>query len=161
MTIEKYMSEYNINPMETAKDEGLLSVEMCKSKILNLIELNIRNFKNNTWNLRNRMNKLLVDLSPEKNKSVFTIRLGGKRVYRCHCQRLELTQKIDFLNKFFQAVSQGYLDQAIINFCEDEVKRSMKRKNDLKERRKAKRDAEKAAYKEREAEAIRHLPRTI
>lgn len=36
----------------------------------------IRNFKNNTWDISNRMNKLITDT--EKN-SIFNLRLGGNK----------------------------------------------------------------------------------
>ncbi len=161
VSIETFMGDFGIVPMKTAKDEGLMSVETCKTRVLDLINMNIQNFKNNAWNADNRMNKLLIDLDPKKNKSVFTVRLGGKRIYRCNTVMLSLPQKIEFLTKFYEAVSKGCLNQQIVDFCEAEAKLAEYRKQKQKERRKAKRKAEREALKEKEAEAAKHLPHAV
>ena len=158
MSVEDFMSSFGIVPMTTAKDEGLLSFDVCKDRILKLIEMNIKNFRDNLWNKKNRMNKLLVDLDEKKNKSVFTVRLGGKRVYRCNTTMLDLPQKLDFLNKFYSAVVQGLLDKHIVDFCEKEVKLADTRKEKQKEKRKAKRQAENEEKAKKEAEAKKYLP---
>ena len=49
-TIENFMSNFGIVPMETLRDEGLLSFDVVKDRILKLIALNIKNFKENLWN---------------------------------------------------------------------------------------------------------------
>ena len=166
LNIEDFMSSFGITRLETQKDEGLLSKESCKQRILDLITMNIKNFRDNSWDKSNQMNKLLIDLDEKKNISVFSVRLGGKRIYRCSCPLFPTDQKIAFLSKFYEAVSKGILDTQIENFCENEVKRKadMRKKNN--EKKKNKREEErlnKAAQLLAEAkaneEAMKHLPK--
>ena len=166
LNIEDFMSSFGITRLETQKDEGLLSKGSCKQRILDLITMNIKNFRDNSWDKSNQMNKLLIDLDEKKNISVFSVRLGGKRIYRCSCPLFPTDQKIAFLTKFYEAVSKGILDTQIENFCENEVKRKadMRKKNN--EKKKNKREEErlnKAAQLLAEAkaneEAMKHLPK--
>ena len=159
------MSSFGITRLETQKDEGLLSKGSCKQRILDLITLNIKNFRDNSWDKSNQMNKLLIDLDEKKNTSVFSVRLGGKRIYRCSCQLLPTDQKIAFLTRFYEAVSKGILDTQIENFCENEVKRKadMRKKNN--EKKKNKREEERLnkatqllAEAKANEEAMKHLP---
>ena len=160
-TIEQFMGSFGIVPMKTAKDEGLLSFQNCKDRILQLIQLNIQNFKNNAWSLENRMNKLLVDLDPKRNKSVLTVRVGGKRVYRCNTHMLTPTEKVEFLTKFYQGVSTGCLDREIEDFCEGQVRLAEARKKKQRETRKEQRRLEREAYLQKEANAMKHLPKNV
>ena len=160
-TIESFMGSFGIVPMTTFKDEGLLSFKNCKNRILKMIELNIKNFKTGAWNENNRMLKMLVDLDEKKNKSIFTVRLGGKRVYRCNCNTLTTPQKIEFLTKFYEATDSGLLDKNISDFCERQVALAEDRKKIQREKRRAQRKAEREALKEKEAEAIKHLPQNV
>ena len=160
-TMESFMGSFGIVPMTTLKDEGLLSFKNCKDRILKMIETNIHNFKNNEWNMNNRMMKMLVDLDEKKNKSICTVRLGGKRVYRCNCATLTTPQKVEFLAKFYEGVSKGLLDEQIQNFCEQQVALANDRKRIQREKRKAERKAEREALKKQEAEAIKHLPQNV
>ena len=156
-TIESFMGSFGIVPMTTLKDEGLLSFQNCKDRILKMINLNIQNFKNDTWDGTNHMMKMLVDLDEKKNKSVCTVRLGGKRVYRCNCATLTLPQKVEFLNKLYEGISRGFLDKKITDFCEQQVALAEDRKKVQREKRKAKRKAEREASKKRDAESLQHL----
>ena len=45
LNIEDFMSSFGITRLETQKDEGLLSKGSCKQRILDLITLNIKNFR--------------------------------------------------------------------------------------------------------------------
>ena len=121
-TIENFMGSFGIVPMTTLRDEGLVSFDVVKDRVLKLITLNIKNFKGNLWDDSNKMNKLLVDLDEKKNKSIFTVCLGGKRIYRCNTTLLPLDQKIEFLTRFYKGVSSGVLNQQIIDFCERKAK---------------------------------------
>ena len=159
--IESFMSSFGIVPMKTAKDEGLMSFDVCKERILNLIQENIRLFKANVWDKKNRMQKLLVDLDAKKNKTVFTVRLGGKKIYRCYTELMDLPTKIEFLTKFYEGVSRGCLNKQIEDFCESEVNLANARKDKQKEKRKAKRKAEREAQVKKEAEAKEHLPQNV
>ncbi|MBP5344273.1 MAG: hypothetical protein J6Y85_04295 [Alphaproteobacteria bacterium] len=159
-TIESFMGSFGIVPMTTFKDEGLLSFENCKKRILDMIKLNIQNFKTNAWNENNRMLKMLVDLDEKKNKSIFTVRLGGKRVYRCNCDTLTTPQKIEFLTKFYEGTSRGLLDKNISDFCEQQVALAEDRKKIQREKRKAQRKAEREALKQKEADALAHQPQS-
>ena len=161
VVIESFMGSFGIVPMKTAKDEGLMSFDVCKQRVLDLIKLNIKNFKEDLWKKENRMMKLLVDLDDKRKKSIFTVRLGGKRIYRCNTQMLNLPQKVDFLTKFYEAVSRGCLDKQIVDFCEKEVNTANDRKEKQKEKRREKRKAEKEAQAKKEAEAKLHLPQNV
>ena len=59
-SIEDFMSAFGITQIATQKDEGLLSKESCKQRILDLITMNIKNFRDNSWDKSNQMNKLLI-----------------------------------------------------------------------------------------------------
>lgn len=161
VSIEDFMGSYGIVPMATTRDEGLVSFDVCKQRVLDLIKLNIKNFKEDLWKKENRMMKLLVDLDDKRKKSIFTVRLGGKRIYRCNTQMLDLPQKVDFLTKFYEAVSRGCLDKQIEDFCEKEVKLANTRKEKQKEKRREKKKAEKAAEEAKKAEAKQHLPQNV
>ena len=160
-TMETFMGSFKITPMTTLKDEGLLSFQNCKDRILDMIKYNIQNFKNNTWDMNNRMLKMLVDLDAKRNKSVLTVRLGGKRVYKCNCATLSAPEKVEFLNKFHEGVSLGYLDKEIENFCEQQVAMAENRKKSQREKRKEQRKAEREALKKQEADALKHLPQNV
>ena len=160
-TIENFMSNFGIVPMETLRDEGLLSFDVVKDRILKLIALNIKNFKENLWDKKNKMSKLLVDLDEKKNKSIFTVRLGGKRIYRCNTTLLPLEQKIEFLTKFYSGVSRGILNQQIIDFCEREAKLNEARKEKQREKRREKNRLEREEKKKKEADAQEHLPQYV
>ena len=158
-TMESFMGSFGIVPMTTLKDEGLLSFDNCKDRILKMIELNIHNFKNNAWDMNNRMMKMLVDTDEKKNnKSICTVRLGGKRVYKCNCPSLTAPQKIEFLSRLYEGVSKGLLNKAIEDFCEQQVSLAENRKKVQREKRKAQRQAERDAQKKQEADQLKHLP---
>ena len=160
-TIESFMGSFGIVPMTTLKDEGLLSFQNCKDRILKMIETNIHNFKNNEWNMNNRMMKMLVDLDPKKNKSVCTVRLGGKRVYKCNCTTLTTPQKVEFLTRLYEGIFKGLLDERITEFCEQQASAAEDRRKVQREKRKAQRKAEREALKRQEADAIKHLPQNV
>ena len=161
LTIEDFMGSYSIVPMKNAREEGLMSFDVCKQRILELIQENIRLFKANVWDKKNRMQKLLVDLDKKKNKTVFTIRLGGKRIYRCNTALLDLPSKIEFLTKFYEGVSRGCLNKQIEDFCEKEVNLANARKEEQKKKRREKRKKEREEKAKQEAEAKEHLPQNV
>ena len=164
-SIEDFMASFGITRLETQKDEGLLSKASCRQRILDAIKFNIQTFKDNAWTKENQMLKLLVDLDEKKNSAIFSVRLGGKRIYRCSCPLMKLEQKIEFLTKFYEAVSKGILDHQIELFCENEVKNREEQKQKQKDKKKAERankKADKIAQEEEEKrlqeEAKKHLP---
>jgi hypothetical protein len=161
LTIENFMGSFGIVPMTTLRDEGLVSFDVVKERVLKLITMNIKNFKENLWNDSNKMNKLLVDLDKKKNKSIFTVRLGGKRIYRCNTALLPPEQKAVFLEQFYHGVANGCLDKQILDFCEKEVKLNEVRKEKQKEKRRAKRQAEREEKKQKEVEAAKHQPQYV
>ena len=68
--MKQFLMKYNANKIETSKDEGMLTLETARERILKLLNENMINFKNDSWDLKNRMNKLIIDT--EKN-SIFTL----------------------------------------------------------------------------------------
>ena len=77
--MKNFLEKYNATKLETTKDESQLSLDAYKQRILKLLDENMVHFKNNSWSVQNRMNKLITDTD---DKSVFTLRLGGKKIVR-------------------------------------------------------------------------------
>lgn len=155
--MQNFLAKYNANKIETSKDEGMLTLEKAKERILQLLTENIRNFKNNTWDISNRMNKLITDT--EKN-SIFNLRLGGKRIARYSLDLLTTEQKLNFLADFYTSVANNEFDNEIVEFLAQEVDNAAVRKKEANERRRLKKKAQKeqkakedAATKQSEAVA--------
>ena len=138
--MQNFLTKYNANKIETSKDEGKLTLDKAKERILQLLTENIRNFKNNTWDISNRMNKLITDT--EKN-SIFNLRLGGKRIARYSLDLLTTEQKLNFLADFYTSVSNNEFDNEIIEFLAQEVDNAAVRKKEANERRRLKKKAQK------------------
>ena len=138
--MQNFLTKYNANKIETSKDEGKLTLDKAKERILQLLTENIRNFKNNTWDTSNRMNKLITDT--EKN-SIFNLRLGGKRIARYSLDLLTTEQKLNFLADFYTSVANNEFDNEIIEFLAQEVDNAAVRKKEANERRRLKKKAQK------------------
>ena len=138
--MQNFLTKYNANKIETSQDEGKLTLEKAKERILQLLTENIRNFKNNTWDISNRMNKLITDT--EKN-SIFNLRLGGKRIARYSLDLLTTEQKLNFLADFYTSVANNEFDNEIIEFLAQEVDNAAVRKKEANERRRLKKKAQK------------------
>ena len=138
--MQNFLTKYNANKIETSKDEGKLTLDKAKERILQLLTENIRNFKNNTWDISNRMNKLITDT--DKN-SIFNLRLGGKRIARYSLDLLTTEQKLNFLADFYTSVANNEFDNEIIEFLAQEVDNAAVRKKEANERRRLKKKAQK------------------
>ena len=138
--MQNFLAKYNANKIETSKDAGKLTLDKAKERILQLLTENIRNFKNNTWDISNRMNKLITDT--EKN-SIFNLRLGGKRIARYSLDLLTTEQKLNFLADFYTSVANNEFDNEIIEFLAQEVDNAAVRKKEANERRRLKKKAQK------------------
>ena len=149
--MKNFLNKYNATKIETNQDEGKLSLEGYKKRILNILDDNMKNFKNDTWNKQNRMNKLIVD--SERN-SIFTLRLGGKRIARYSLELLDTREKLNFLSDMYTNIANGEFDEEIAEFLGKEVEKAEARKkvNSAKRREKKRqqREAEKAKKKEAE-----------
>ena len=133
--MKNFLEKYNATKIENSKDEGMLTLEKAKERILNLLTENMRNFKNSSWDIKNRMNKLITDT--EKN-SIFSLRLGGKRIARYSLDLLTTEQKINFLADFYTSVVEKEFDDDILNFLAQEVDNAAVRKKEANERRRLK-----------------------
>ena len=138
--MQNFLAKYNANKIETSKDEGKLTLDKAKERILQLLTENIRNFKNDTWDISNRMNKLITDT--DKN-SIFNLRLGGKRIARYSLDLLTNEQKINFLADFYTSVANNEFDNEIVEFLAQEVDNAAVRKKEANERRRLKKKAQK------------------
>ena len=157
--MQNFLAKYNANKIETSKDEGKLTLDKAKERILQLLTENIRNFKNNTWDISNRMNKLITDT--EKN-SIFNLRLGGKRIARYSLDLLTTEQKLNFLADFYTSVANNEFDNEIIEFLAQEVDNAAVRKKEANERRRLKKKAQKEQKaKEDAAKKAEATARTI
>ena len=149
--MKKSLSKFNAVKIETYQDEGKLNYDSCKKRILNLLDENMRNFKKDTWSKQNRMNKLIVDT---ETQSIFTLRLGGKRIARYSLSLLDTRDKLNFLSDLYTEVVNGEFDEEITEFLGNEVEKAEARKkvNSAKRREKKRqqREAEKAKKKEAE-----------
>ena len=151
--MKQFLMKYNANKIETSKDEGMLTLETARERILKLLNENMLNFKNNSWDLKNRMNKLIIDT--EKN-SIFTLRLGGKRIVRYSLDLLTTEQKLNFLADFYSSVSAKEFDEDITDFLAKEIDNASARKKEANDRRREKKKEERERKaKEREAEQAR------
>lgn len=148
--MKNFLEKYNANKLETSKDEGKLTLDKAKERILSLLTENMRNFKDNAWDVKNRMNKLITDT--EKN-SIFTLRLGGKRIVRYSLDLLNTEQKLNFLADFYTSVSSGEFDNDIIDFLAKEVDNAAVRKKEANERRRIKKKEERERKAKEEEEA--------
>ena len=157
--MQNFLAKYNANKIETSKDEGKLTLDKAKERILSLLTENMRNFKNDTWDISNRMNKLITDT--EKN-SIFTLRLGGKRIARYSLDLLTTEQKLNFLADFYTSVANNEFDNEIIEFLAQEVDNAAVRKKEANERRRLKKKAQKEQKtKEDAAKQAEATARTI
>ena len=138
--MQNFLAKYNANKIETSKDEGKLTLDKAKERILQLLTENIRNFKNDTWDISNRMNKLITDT--DKN-SIFNLRLGGKRIARYSLDLLTTEQKLNFLADFYTSVANNEFDNEIVEFLAQEVDNAAVRKKEANERRRLKKKAQK------------------
>ena len=138
-TMKHFLMKYNANKLETSKDEGLLTLEKARERILKLLTENMKNFKENSWDISNRMNKLMTDT--EKN-SIFTLRLGGKRIVRYSLDLLNTEQKLQFLADFYTSVAEREFDEDITDFLAKEIDNANARKKEANERRRNKKKAE-------------------
>ena len=138
--MQNFLAKYNANKIETSTDEGKLTLDKAQERILQLLTENIRNFKNDTWDISNRMNKLITDT--EKN-SIFNLRLGGKRIARYSLDLLTNEQKLNFLADFYTSVANNEFDNEIIEFLAQEVDNAAVRKKEANERRRLKKKAQK------------------
>jgi len=136
--MKNFLNKYNATKLETTKDESQLSLEGYKRRILNLLDQNMIHFKNHSWNLSNRMNKLIID---SESNSVFTLRLGGKRIVRYSLEYLNNHQKLEFLSDFYASVEQGDFDEDIINFIAEEKEKAYRRKQESNAKRREKKRA--------------------
>ena len=138
--MQNFLAKYKANKIETSKDEGKLTLDKAKERILSLLTENIRNFKNNTWDISNRMNKLITDT---EKSSLFNLRLGGKRNDRYSLYLLTKEQKLNFLADFYTSVANNEFDNEIIEFLAQEVDNAAVRKKEANERRRLKKKAQK------------------
>ena len=145
--MKNFLNKYNATKLETTKDESQLSLEGYKRRILKILDENIINFKNHSWNLSNRMNKLIID---GESNSVFTLRLGGKRIVRYSLEYLNDQQKLEFLSDFYESVKQGDFDEDIINFIAEEKEKAYRRKKECNARRREKKRASFAVTESRQ-----------
>lgn len=145
------LAKFNAVKIETYQDEGKLNYDTCKKRILNLLDENMRNFKKNSWNKGNRMNKLIVDTD---SQSIFTLRLGGKRIARYSLSLLDIQDKLNFLSDIYTEVVNGEFDEEITTFLGNEVEKAEARKkvNSAKRREKKRKQREAEAAKKKEAE---------
>lgn len=146
--MKDFLGKYKAQKIETSQDEGKLTLITAKERILKLLADNIRNFKDDNWNLQNRMNKLMIDTA---NNTIFSLRLGGKKIVRYSLDLLDTMQKMQFLADFHTSVSNGEFDEDILNFLAKEVDIANQRKKEANERRRLKKQEE----REKRAEAAR------
>jgi len=150
--MKNFLEKYNATKIETYQDEGKLSLESCKKRIVNILDENMRNFKKGTWDKGNRMNKLIVDTD---SQSIFTLRLGGKRIARYALSLLNIQEKLNFLSDMYTNVVNGEFDDDITDFLAEEASKADARKKVNSEKRREKKRKEREAKRAQQKEAER------
>ena len=140
--MKEFLGKYKAQKIETSADEGKLTLETAKKRILNLLVENIQNFKNDSWSIANRMNKLMIDT---ENNTIFSLRLGGKKIVRYSLDLLDVMQKMQFLADFHTSVSNGEFDEDIVNFLAKEVEKASERKKEATNAGKSRKKKRKSA----------------
>lgn len=89
--MQNFLNKYNAVKLENTQDEGKLTLDSSKKRILKMLDENMKHIKNNSWNIKNRMNKLIVDT---ETNSIFTLRLGGKKIIKYSLYLLNDREKL-------------------------------------------------------------------
>lgn len=148
--MKDFLEKYKAVKIETSQDEGKLTLETAKKRILKLLVINIKNTKDDSWDLANRMNKLMIDTD---SNTIFSLRLGGKRIVRYSLELLDKEQKMNFFADFYNSVSNGEFDEEIVSFLAKEFDKANQRKKEANERRRLK----KQEAREKRMEMARRL----
>lgn len=138
--MQNFLNKYNAVKLENTQDEGKLTLDSSKKRILKMLDENMKHIKNNSWNIKNRMNKLIVDT---ETNSIFTLRLGGKKIIKYSLYLLNDREKLNFLSDFYDSIVNNEFDTEILNFISQELENSQKRRKASLERRKLKKQQEK------------------
>lgn len=138
--MQNFLNKYNAVKLESTQDEGKLTLDSSKKRILKMLDENMKHIKNNSWNIKNRMNKLIVDT---ETNSIFTLRLGGKKIIKYSLYLLNDREKLNFLSDFYDSIVNNEFDTEILNFISKELENSQKRRKASLERRKLKKQQEK------------------
>lgn len=138
--MQNFLNKYNAVKLENTQDEGKLTLDSSKKRILKMLDENMKHIKNNSWNIKNRMNKLIVDT---ETNSIFTLRLGGKKIIKYSLYLLNDREKLNFLSDFYDSIVNNEFDTEILNFISQEIENSQKRRKASLERRKLKKQQEK------------------
>lgn len=79
--MKEFLGKCKAQKIETSADEGNLTLETAKKQILKLLTENIKNLKENNWNLQNRpcrdvlfFNRLKARIVVADDFSVFNVR---------------------------------------------------------------------------------------
>ena len=142
VSVESLLSVFGVKRISNAKDEGLLSFNNVKNKLGELVDYNIEQFKNNSWNTANMMLKMLTYRKKEK-VDIFSLRIMGKYIYRCSCNLPTNEKKIEFLQSIKALLETGSLDKEITDFCEQEVLKKKEQKKAAAARRRKRKAEEK------------------
>ena len=86
------------------------------------------------------MNKMIIDT---ETNSIFTLRLGGKKIIKYSLYLLNDREKLNFLSDFYDSIVNNEFDTEILNFISQEIENSQKRRKASLERRKLKKQQEK------------------
>ena len=137
------LAKYNLTQITTAREEGALSFENCKNRILEAIKFNIDTILGEGWNKGNNMKKLLTKYA---GKTVFSIRSGSKTIIRLAGLEIrDSVEQIRFLKDAYESIENNEFDRNILDFLESEKETQKLRKEEAKQKRKDKlKEAKKA-----------------
>ena len=54
--MQNFLNKYNAVKLENTQDEGKLTLDSSKKRILKMLDENMKHIKYNSWNIKNRMN---------------------------------------------------------------------------------------------------------
>ncbi len=121
-TINSLLVEFQGKEITTLHDESSLSLTWLTRRLIELIEENIYCFRLGEWNVRNRLNKLLID-DERAECTLLNIRVGRKQIARYRFPKLHSKDKILLLEKLKHQVASHQFDDKLSAFLENELQK--------------------------------------
>ncbi len=139
-SMEAVLMAYNGKELASLRDESTLNLAWLTRRVLAIIDENIYCFKSGSWNIRNRLNKLLID-DERSNCTLLNIRVGRKQIARYMFPQLRDMEKVALLEDLKRQVASHQFDEKFSAFLEEELKRAEDKKLQRKNAKKTEKQA--------------------
>ncbi len=133
-TMDALLVAFNGKEITTLHDESSLSLTWLTRRLIELIEENIYCYKLGTWNIRNRLNKILID-DERAERTLLNIRVGRKQIARYMFPQLCDTDKIALLEQLKRQVASHQFDDKFSAFLESELQKTAERRAQRRHKR--------------------------